>query len=141
MDDSGRLFAWRNDPETRSASHEEVELDYKSHCDWLRRSLAMSTRTVYIAEVDGLPVGTVRADRGSEATRLSWTVAPEQRGRGLGTAMVGAALKMLAGTLSAEVKCSNLASRRIAERVGFQLACERDGVLHYVRHAGAAAPL
>ena len=130
--DAEMLLAWRNDPQTRSASHNEDEIPLTAHLVWLNQLLANPERRLLIAELDGAPVGSVRADRdGGGVTELSWTVAPTARGKGLGREMVIAALADIDGPVRAEVKVGNVASMRIAEAAGLVLVREERGVLHY----------
>jgi ribosomal protein S18 acetylase RimI-like enzyme len=86
-----------------------------------------------IAEAGGVPVGTVRADLGEEGWLLSWTVAPEHRGRGHGKTVVAMAAELLAGPLLAEIKTANAASVAIAEAAGLSLVRQAYGVSYYRR--------
>lgn len=124
MNDAGVLFAWRNDPETRANSVNSDPVAWADHCAWLKASLANPDRDLLIAELDGMPVGTVRIDRGDE-TEISWTVSPEHRGKGVAKYMV--ALASPSGRAVARIKPANIASQKIAESVGFRLA-EVDGL-------------
>jgi RimJ/RimL family protein N-acetyltransferase len=128
MDDAELLFAWRNDPETRVNSVNTDPVSWDGHCNWLRASLQNPDRDLLIAEVGGVPVGTVRIDRGDE-TELSWTVAPDHRGNGIGKAMV--ALACPNGEVIAQIKPENIASRRIAASTGFHM--EKGGELQLWR--------
>ncbi|MEZ5776597.1 MAG: GNAT family N-acetyltransferase [Hyphomicrobiaceae bacterium] len=136
LEDARLLLEWRNDPVTRSASHNGAPVGRAEHEAWLARSLADPGRRLYVAETAGEPVGTVRADRDGEAWELSWTVAPGARGRGLGTAMVVALARLLDGPVRAEVKAGNRSSARIAEAAGMVLVRTVDGVEHYAGMAG-----
>lgn len=133
MDDARLLFEWRNDPFTRKQSHSMEEINFTSHLNWLRQVLSNPDRKLYIAELGEAPVGTLRADTGHGTTELSWTVAPEARGKGVGKQMVHLLVSMLKGPLRAEVKTGNVASIRIAEHCGFQLEKEINGILHFSR--------
>jgi len=132
MDDAKILFDWRNDPLTRQHSHNSGEVPWKSHLAWLQTSLANPARTLYVAESDGTAVGTVRADllEGGEY-ELSWTVAPEARGKGFGKQMVlQFAREMLSGKrLLAEVKRGNIASEKIAQALGLSPGPAKDDVV------------
>ena len=132
MDDAKILFDWRNDPLTRQHSHNSGEVPWKSHLAWLQTSLANPARTLYIAESDGTAVGTVRADllEGGEY-ELSWTVAPEARGKGFGKQMVlQFAREMLSGKrLLAEVKRGNIASEKIAQALGLSPGPAKDNIV------------
>src|SRR5690348_1550527 len=108
LDDAERLWRWRNDPETRANSISTDPVPLESHIAWLKSSLRNPDRKLLVAELDGEPVGTVRIDNDRE---LSWTVAPEARGRGIGGAMVAAVV--FPGAV-ARIKRENLASQKIA---------------------------
>jgi len=123
--DAELLLAWRNDPLTREASRNSGEVPWENHVAWLEKSLLMSERKLYIAEEAGVPVGTVRADRLANGVQeLSWTIAPEARGRGLAKEMVFLFVrKILPGeSLLAVVKAGNTASEKIAEALGLHPA-------------------
>ena len=117
MDDAQILFDWRNDYETRANSLNTVPVPWEDHCRWLKASLENPRRDLIIAEVEGVPVGTVRIDRGV-GTEMSWTVSPARRVKGIGKAMVAKACPP--GEVIAQIKAANLASQRIAEHAGFQ---------------------
>ena len=68
---------------------------------------------LYIAEIDGVPVGTVRID----GETINYTIAPEKRGNGYATAMLLEAHRLF-GPKHAEIKPENVASIRAAERAG-----------------------
>jgi RimJ/RimL family protein N-acetyltransferase len=135
LDDAKRLFDWRNDPETRAASRNKALLAWDEHNAWLRRALGDPRRRIYVAERGGVAIGTVRVDFLGDACELSWTVAPEHRGAGVGAAMVKLAADGVAVTIWAEIMPGNTASARIAEKAGLSLAGETTGVLRFVRPA------
>lgn len=127
IEDWSLLLEWRNDPATRSASRCWSPIDEESHRLWLRTSLEDEKRSIYIAEVDSIPVGTARIDLGP-TSELSWTVAPEARGKGIGRQLVSEIVRMFPKeTLRAVAKTGNLASRRVAEAAGLNLVAT-DGV-------------
>ncbi len=120
MEDAQILFNWRNDPETRLASVHSDRVIWAEHLAWLKKQ-----RALLIAEYHGVPVGTVRID----GTELSWTVAPEHRGEGLGRQIVSLAMRL--GPTAARIKATNVASQKIAAAAGFRLA--EDGELQVWR--------
>lgn len=125
LKDAELLLAWRNDPETRRQSRTSDELSLVNHIAWLTTSLAMPSRRLYIAEQDGTPVGTVRSDKREDGTvELSWTVAPRERGKGFGKAMVTQFAREIhpGERLVASIKKGNVASEKIAEALGLQQA-------------------
>jgi len=85
LEDAEMLLKWRNDEATRMGSHSTVEVKLEKHIEWLRATLQNQTRQLYVAEENGVSVGTVRADYDNGIYELSWTVSPEARGQGVGT--------------------------------------------------------
>ncbi len=121
VDDAQRLFDWRNDEETRRNSITPEPVEWDGHVAWLQRSLDNPARKIYIVEADTLPSGTVRADLIDDgAYELSWTVAPEARGKGVGKAMVMQFVKdVLSGArIIATVQDGNIGSEKIAQALG-----------------------
>jgi RimJ/RimL family protein N-acetyltransferase len=135
--DARLLFEWRNHPTTRAMSRTKGEIQFDQHCEWLRGVLSNPLRTLYIAEEQGVPVGTVRLDRSDMTVEASWTIAPEHRGNGYGKEMVKAAIDNLPGDVEiiAEVQPDNPASIKIAEAAGLRFTRKtEDGLLRYARH-------
>ena len=114
------LWVWRTDPLTRRMSSHTADIPFAAHARWFAAVLADAQRQMWIAEVDRVPVGTVRVDARREGHDLSWTVAPEARGRGYGAAMVHAVAAGVPGPLRALIKRENAASQRIAHRIGLR---------------------
>ena len=115
MSDAELLFQWRNDPLTCAMSRSSDPASWDAHISWLTGRLARSEPHIYIAETS-TPVGTFRLD-GDE---ISYTVAPEARGKGIGLAMLCGASEMF-GPLRAEIYERNTVSIRIAQRAGMIL--------------------
>lgn len=82
--DAALLLQWRNDPLTRKNSRNMAVVEERDHVAWLKTKM----HEIYIAEDRGVPVGTVRAQKGEFSTELSWTIAPHARGLGYGKAML-----------------------------------------------------
>ena len=115
------LLDWRNDPQTRHNSVSSVEIVEESHKYWLKHTLESDIRKLFIYETDK-PVGTIRLDIVDLETKiLSWTVAPEARGMGVGTAMLKLFLEKYPSAYFAEILPENKASRAIAKKVGFKV--------------------
>ncbi len=115
MSDARRLLDWRNDALTRHSSIDARRIPYAKHIKWLEDVLADHNRNLMIAEISGMPIGTIRADMDDNGWKLSWTVAPEARGHGFGKQIVALMIKSLSGKIRAEIKPDNVASLRIAE--------------------------
>ncbi len=131
--DADLLLAWRNDSETRQFSHHTHEISRSEHIAWLAKTLANPERKLFIAELAGKPVGTVRADHQSNVWEISWTIAPEARGQGIGKEMVRTLALQIQDPIRAEIKAGNVASIKIAEFAGLHFSHESQGTLHYIR--------
>jgi RimJ/RimL family protein N-acetyltransferase len=118
FDDADLLLAWRNDPLSRLASRNTALVKQDEHRAWLSRTLASADHRLMIAEEHGGPAGVVRADRIAQGWELSWTVAPEARGRGIGARMLVMFVEQLEGRLIAMIRKDNAASRRMASAAG-----------------------
>lgn len=130
--DSARLLAWRNDDETRTQSRQTDAVSETDHAAWLAGSLQNPNRHLLIAERDGVPVGTLRLDVSDGRTVFSWTIAPQGRGQGLGTAMLLAGVdyacdKTLPAPFEAQIRPQNPASQRMAAKAGFAQVGEAEG--------------
>ena len=88
-----------------------------------------------MAEIDGVPVGTVRVDSEALGYELSWTVSTTMRSSGIGKAMVSQLAKWIPESIRAEIKTGNIASIRIAEEAGMVFERKEKDVLHYRRDA------
>lgn len=137
-DDDRFLFALRRDPVVAAASQGPVPADLEHHTLWLAGVLQDTSRRLYIAEQDGVPVGQGRIDTGLEAAELSWALSPAARGRGLGQALIAALITLSPKPVRAVIRSDNLASRRAAEASGLSLATQESDLCTYI--GGANAP-
>jgi RimJ/RimL family protein N-acetyltransferase len=64
---------------------------------------------------------------------LSWTIAPEHRGKGHGECMVRALLALELGPVFAQIRKTNVASIRIAISVGMNLTRTDDEYVYFER--------
>ena len=135
LEDAEILLRWRNNITTRMASHTTNEVQLEKHIEWLKGTLQNKKRQLYVVDDNGTSVGTVRADLENGFYELSWTVAPEARGQGIGKRMVALLANKIKEPIRAEVKKGNHPSSRIAEYSGMKLIRENgNGVLHYQRN-------
>lgn len=135
FEDMRILFEWRNDLQTRKASCDTNEIAYREHKKWLSTTLNDPNIQLFIAEENSMPVGTVRADFLKGVYRLSWTVSPEHRGRGIGKCMVAILTKQIKEPIEMEIRAWNKASAKIAEYAGMTLDYEEAGMMYYSRPA------
>ncbi len=138
LDDAKILLKWRNDPDTRVNSINMDEVFWENHLSWLEKTLKNPSRFLFVAEERGTPIGTVRADMSEDGKEfeLSWTVAPEERGKGIGKRMVSLILSedfLLGKKLKAEIKEKNIPSIKIAKSLGFQKEEVSDGLFMWTK--------
>jgi RimJ/RimL family protein N-acetyltransferase len=133
FEDWKMLLEWRNDVETRSNSLNANRVSELQHKQWLQDILADRNRQLFVCMENDMPVGTVRADFNQEEAmyKLSWTISPAARGKGIGKQMVRLLTERLDTKVCAEIKKDNIASIKIAVFAGMELKKELDGVLYY----------
>ena len=95
LQDSRRLWVWRNDAGTRASSRHAEMVPWLEHLAWLESSLTREDRLLLVVE-DPVntagPIGTVRWDLGSKGEwEVSITVAPDRRGHSLARPLLRAA--------------------------------------------------
>jgi UDP-2,4-diacetamido-2,4,6-trideoxy-beta-L-altropyranose hydrolase len=142
--DAELLHRWANDAQTRASSFHPAPIPWPEHHRWLAAVLEDGSRWLLLGlDRDDRPVGQVRLDLDREgALTMSLSVAPEHRGRGFGTALIEAGLRLARRQLGrvvvhAWIKQDNRASVVCFERAGFERVGEESvtGVpaYHYQR--------
>jgi RimJ/RimL family protein N-acetyltransferase len=136
-EDAMEILRWRNDPETRSMSRRSAVIDEKQHNTWFSMLLKDPWRILLVGTCQNRMVGMVRFDRNhGKVWETNIVMAPESRGKGLGTVFLDMALKHFfsihpKASLLAEVKKCNTVSRRLFSSLGF-VCCEDAGeLLHF----------
>lgn len=117
-DDAALLWRWANDAETRRQSLSTDPIPWDVHVAWLDAALAAPLVDVWVAEVGGEPIGTVRLDRRDGPPLLSYSIAPEHRGLGLAAPVLLAAASRGDERIVALVRSGNVASRRAFDLAG-----------------------
>jgi RimJ/RimL family protein N-acetyltransferase len=134
--DEAILLAWRNDELTRANSHHSDPISFLQHKEWFRKSLENPNRKIFIAMENNQSVGMIRLDENS-LTRdqfLSWVIAPDYRGRGLGSRMLAEVCRRFPDfDLIAEIKQGNEPSRAMVSKCGFRISSCENGVETWLR--------
>lgn len=126
-DDSEDVLRWRNDPVTRANSFHSEEISPEEHQRWFSQTLQRSDRLLLIGIVNAEKIGVVRFDLAGDSAEINLNLAPEARGRGLGTALIVAGSSYLLQQhpaivkIYAKIKRENLASIRAFEKAGYRL--------------------
>jgi UDP-2,4-diacetamido-2,4,6-trideoxy-beta-L-altropyranose hydrolase len=136
FEDWKTLLEWRNDFETRTQSHTIEMITGEAHKDWLSNVINDPDRMLFVAEVNDIPVGTVRADfdATTNAYELSWTISPHARGQGIGKKIVKLLVEKLNSRVRAEIKEDNISSIKIAESANLKFHKKEKQVLHYCNY-------
>lgn len=127
MTDAGLLWRWANDRETRQNSFNTSPILYEEHVAWLSQRLGSDATRIWIFSDGDVPVGQVRFDITGVVAEIGITVAPEQRGRGYGKAMLDSAIRCLDAERRdrvrprASVLAHNEASLRLFKACGFEV--------------------
>lgn len=137
--DSLTLFRWVNDPDVRRASLASELISWTTHTNWYKKFLNHPGKHLFIAELNGLPVGQIRFEPVDDRLRLSYAVDSLFRGKGIGREIVAVGIRELRriapNPILAEVRAENEASLRVFRALGFE---ERDlsarGVYTFLLH-------
>ncbi len=122
------VFAWANDPETRSASFHTQIIAFEEHEAWFAAAIA-GYDSLFIIEAGDEPVGVTRIEAiAGDTAEVSVNLAPVARGRGLAAvaimALVPRARTRGFRKLIARVRADNTRSQRVFEKSGFS----REGI-------------
>jgi UDP-2,4-diacetamido-2,4,6-trideoxy-beta-L-altropyranose hydrolase len=123
--DGPMLHAWRDHPETRAVSGNSAPIQLDSHLNWLARKLVDTGCRLFVAEIGGTAVGSIRFDRQAEgAWEVSLYLDPDLTGLGLGRYLLQAgerAMQLEAGDVAftATVMPGNDASVRLFTNAGY----------------------
>ncbi len=119
------LFQWANDPETRRNSFNHHVISHEEHEAWFDRLMSDPNRIQYILMDGDNSVGQLRIDITEEVAEISYSIAPNERGKGYGHRIIDLAKQVIEGeypfikTLKAAVKPNNVASISCFENNGF----------------------
>lgn len=124
------LYELANDSCVRSSAFRGDMIRWEEHCEWFDKKLDEGAVMLIGETHSGVPLGQVRFDVIKEtAFSLDYSLASYARGKALGSKLVSAALEYLDSllgsedwTVVADVKGDNYASRRVLERVGFEVS-------------------
>jgi UDP-2,4-diacetamido-2,4,6-trideoxy-beta-L-altropyranose hydrolase len=128
IDDSRRLWDWRNESIARAMSGNQVPVPWQTHVAWVALQLSNPKTRIFIVEALGKPCGTVRFQL--ELTRtasVSITMAADARGKGYGAAALALACKeafrrRFCDSIEARIKSDNVASQKVFIKNGFMFA-------------------
>ena len=124
-EDVNLLFQWVNDPETRQNSFDSHTISYEEHENWFNNMMQNPNRIQYIMMDGDVPVGQIRLDISGDEAEISYSIAPDKRGKGYGKQIISLSKKVVLDNypvvrkLKAAVKSQNMASISCFESNGF----------------------
>jgi UDP-2,4-diacetamido-2,4,6-trideoxy-beta-L-altropyranose hydrolase len=116
---------WANDPEVRRSAFNSEPISWEKHQEWFAARLSDPNSILLIFESQYGPVGHIRLDGGAAQRTISYSVARQYRGKGIGKKIMSEVIAVsppFARRFIAEVKKENLASANIFKKLGFQSA-------------------
>lgn len=114
------LFDWTNDPAVRENAFNTEPVKWKEHQKWFATKLKNENDQIFLLVKDGVPVGQIRFEKEEDYWKLSYSIANEHRGQGLGKELVKLGLEEVQGKVRAWVKKDNPASLKVFEGIGFR---------------------
>jgi RimJ/RimL family protein N-acetyltransferase len=128
--DEKLLLNWRNDQTVRAVSTNTLEVSEESHKAWLLNIMRDNETQLYIAEVDGIPIGQGRIERAWKAISkkmdsclIGYSIASEYRRQGHGVQLVTKLVNLAKNThgystVSCRIKRTNMCSVAVAIKAG-----------------------
>lgn len=119
--DAEFLLQLRNQKENRMASFSSEKVSLETHLNWLGKVLNNPNEFLFVALLDGAPVGQFRVN---QDRKVSVGLDNKVHGRGLGTQLIRLGseefLKTHNEKLFAEIKPDNIASIKAFKNAGYQ---------------------
>lgn len=139
LSDMQLIFEWSNEKHTRLASLSTEEISWSEHENWFRGKIVSRDGRFWILETGNRPVGQIRLENMKEENhvRISYSIAPEHRGLGLGLTILSMAIAQNSNernediTYVATVKAENRPSARCFEKLGFTATPSSDNTITF----------
>lgn len=127
LDDSEKVFNWRNHPSIREVSRNNSVITWQDHQQWFASIMADSKRPLLIGEDAEAPIGVVCFDVQNDKAEVSIYLIPEKASSGLGGNLLRSAELWLAEhhpkirNIFAHVLSSNERSSKFFTREGYKM--------------------
>lgn len=123
------LLRWANDRESRKQSFHTEKISVEEHMAWFQRKLQDDFCQMFILLYHGKEAGQIRLDQNGDTAWVSYAIAPEYRGMGLGGEILRLAEAYAGGNvLAGRVKRGNTASQKCFEKNGYDGHMREDWV-------------
>jgi spore coat polysaccharide biosynthesis predicted glycosyltransferase SpsG/L-amino acid N-acyltransferase YncA len=141
-EDAALLWEWANEEAVRRLSFSPEPISWEDHVKWLEERIVDPATYMYVAVDDsGLGIGQISFDLLGPSAEIDVSVAPAQRGKGLGAAIIAAGVARFFGEVSARrvvarVRPENVASVEAFTTAGFVLeGTESDDAYTWLRYS------
>lgn len=84
MGDAMDIMKWRNDEQSRQNSFNKDIIRIPEHLEWYKKRMGDENCHLFILEDDNVSAGYIRIDCDRDFGEISYIIAPEKRGQGLG---------------------------------------------------------
>lgn len=135
-EDAELYFQWANDPDVRANSYQTADINWNDHVKWFAATLASPENALYLYSISDKPAGQIRLKMTEQKAVISYSVARDFRGKGLGKWMLTHISILIrfahpqVRQLEGWVKKTNVASLKAFKSGGYQVAEESsDSVL------------
>ncbi|MAZ38351.1 MAG: GNAT family N-acetyltransferase [Crocinitomicaceae bacterium] len=119
------LYDWANNSEVRNNAFNSGVIKWEDHVNWFEHSIKDPNTFIFLGQFNGEDYGQIRFNFENDTYLITYSIALEYRGQGLGSKLINDGLKMLKSIVQkpirvkALVKTSNIASAKIFKRLGF----------------------
>ena len=122
--DSLLYWYWANDPVVRRNAFNQQTIEWERHQEWFEYYSKNPGTILLLIESEFSPIGQVRFDWSSSKYIISYSLAKQYRGYGLGEVMLKRAIDYLqqevpSFTLVGKIKAANTASIKVFKRLDF----------------------
>ena len=130
FNDESLLLQWRNEPQARANSSYSGEVTPEGHKAWLQRIMLDNETHLYIAEIEGIPIGQGRIERAWKAyskkmdsAAIGYSIDVSERGKGYGKQLVEKLVNLAKNThgfglVMCRIKRGNMCSVKVAINAG-----------------------
>lgn len=98
VSDIDLLYEWANDPESRRNSFNQDVIEYEDHVKWFNSTLHDESVMQFILMNGDSPVGQIRVVIKDDVGEISYSISPDERGRGYGKHII----QMLKGLVTSD---------------------------------------
>lgn len=128
-DDLETTFTWASNSDIRRYSFQQHQITHNEHSQWFNKRVNDNKCLYLIAELNGIPIGSVRFDLQDREAVISYLVDPGYHGQGFGVILLKKGIECLLNSrrtdvkqirmLTGEVMKNNIPSLKAFERFGF----------------------